>query len=173
MKTLLFIIAITHLFAGVASASPGDHDYLQAYSTTSQFPGGLGEALLLDSIGESANITLTDNTIIVAKKGVYFLDIGAQVRSRYVQPDEYACFHMWIQVNGDNIPNTAMKRCFSDRNEWTDIDIISTNMLLPLEAGDEIQVIIRSSQRHNSTTGVVFLGHKQQSPAASVTIFKL
>jgi hypothetical protein len=124
--------------------------WMQASSTVTQriSEDNVGQVVIIDNIDGASGITLDPltGTFTVEQDSDYLVVAAPQVGRE--NPGENANFRCWLRVNGENVPDSnVLLNLFS-----VDVkDVIVSQGLVHLNAGDKIQVIMATD---NAAAGV-------------------
>jgi hypothetical protein len=111
-----------------------------AYSTASQsIAANVSENLQHDVVGFAYGINVTTGTtgyFQVPSAGVYKI-----IPSLQLNPTSNGNIHVWIKVNGTNVPNTATYLTFKNGEK----QVFTTEILLELNTNDQVQIWTQAS----------------------------
>ena len=123
--------------------------YAQLSSDVTQRPKSLQPAKmqmrLSDTIrGIEFNPAVSTTDVKILHDGVYFLMAAPQVGRLNPDPDEDhpACSNFFFAVNSQPVPNSNVSLCHRDPLAK---DVIITQNVVPLRAGDEVSVMIATT----------------------------
>ena len=115
--------------------------YLQASSTVTQCPGTAPEVVAMDITDAASGVAMEANKMTVAEAGAYLIVAAPQVGREGGGP--YGCFDLWLRVNGTDVGNSNVQLC-QDEGSMAK-DVIISQGIVPLEAGDVIEVMMSAS----------------------------
>ena len=121
-------------------AMEADH-YLQASSSVTQCPGTAPEVVAMDITDAASGVAMAANQMTVSEAGAYLIVAAPQVGREGGGP--YGCFDLWLRVNGTDVGNSNVQLC-QDEGSMAK-DVIISQGIVPLEAGDMIEVMMSAS----------------------------
>ena len=150
--------------------------HAQLSSAIDQYPDQEGiplELELVDSIYDIGFDARRDpSTITVEVAGSYLFLIAPQVR-RFPLAETQVCFDVWMRINGRDLANSAVEECWASETDWQTTSVLMLQAILPMDAGDTIQIMMRSLPEDKS--GAVAIKHEGVPlvPSAIVSLIKV
>lgn len=115
--------------------------YLQASSSVTQCPGTEPTLVEMDITDAANGVAMAANQLTVSEAGAYLIVAAPQVGREGGGP--YGCFDLWLRVNGTDVGNSNVQLC-QDEGSMAK-DVIISQGIVPLEAGDVIEVMMSAS----------------------------
>ena len=138
MKNLIAIV-----FTFLVSVSMVDAaQYLQASSTVTQCPGTAPDVVKMDITDAANGVTMANNKITVSEAGAYLIVAAPQVGREGAGP--LGCFDLWLRVNGSDVANSNVQLCQDAGSQAK--DVIISQGIVPLKAGDVLEVMMSRQQ---------------------------